>query len=224
MPNILVAEDNASLRTLIHIHLTKAGYTVFDAEDGVQAMELLDHNPINLIITNVMMPTLDGYSLARELRNAQIQIPILVVTVKDSLDDKREGFVSGADDYMVKPLDMEELLLRVDALLRRCHMESASSFSIGDCTLYPDSLTVVHQSEHLHLRKKEFMLLKKLLSTPNKIFTRQALMDDIWGFDSESTSRTVDTHIKRLREKLSSVSAFEIQTIRGLGYRAVIHK
>ena len=224
MTNILVAEDNASLRKLICIHLTRAGYAVFEAADGLQALEVLEHNPINLIVVDVMMPNMDGYALTRELRSGDVRIPVLIVTAKDALEDKRTGFRAGADDYMTKPVNMEEMVLRVEALLRRCNMEMARTTTIGDCTLHPEALTVTGPGYTVQLRQKEFLLLEKLLSYPMKIFTRQALMDDIWGYDSESDPRTVDTHIKRLREKLSCVDAFEIQTVRGLGYKAVVHK
>ena len=224
MTNILVAEDNAGLRKLIRIYLTRAGYSVFEAADGVQALEVLDHNPVSLIIADIMMPNMDGYTLTRELREASVDIPVLIVTAKDTLEDKRTGFGAGADDYMTKPVDMEELILRVEALLRRCNMEKARDVAIGSCTLHPESLMVTGPGYEIQLRQKEFLLLEKLLSYPMKIFTRQALMDDIWGYDSESDPRTVDTHIKRLREKLSCVQDFEIQTVRGLGYKAVIDK
>ena len=223
MTNILVAEGNAGLRGLMRVHLTRAGYNVLEAGDVVQALEVLDHNPVNLIIADIMMPNMDGYALTRELRGADVRIPLLIVTAKDTLEDKRPGFQAGADVDMTKPVDMEELLLRVEALLRRCNMETARTVTVGGCTLHPEELTVTGEGHTVQLRQKEFLLLEKLLSRPMKIFTRQALMDDIWGYDSESDPRTVDTHIKRLREKLSCMHAFDIQTVRGLGYKAVIH-
>ena len=224
MAKILIAEDNISLRQLMCIHLEKAGHKVSVAADGMQALEVLDHNPIDLIIADIMMPNMDGYRLIEELREANIETPVLIVTAKDTMDDKRTGFRAGADDYMTKPVDMEEMLLRVEALLRRCRIVNSRSITIGNTKLDFDTLMVYTEKGQIELRKKEFELLEKMLSAPMKIFTRQALMDDIWGYDSESASRTVDAHIKRLRAKLKDVDDFEIETIRGLGYKAVILK
>ena len=224
MARILIAEDNISLRQLMCIHLEKAGHKVSVAADGMQALEVLDHNPIDLIIADIMMPNMDGYRLIEELREANIETPVLIVTAKDTMDDKRTGFRAGADDYMTKPVDMEEMLLRVEALLRRCRIVNSRSITIGNTKLDFDTLMVYTEKGQIELRKKEFELLEKMLSAPMKIFTRQALMDDIWGYDSESASRTVDAHIKRLRAKLKDVDDFEIETIRGLGYKAVILK
>jgi len=222
MTNILVAEDNAGLRKLMSIHLHRAGYEVFPAEDGEQALEIVDHNPIHLILADVMMPGMDGYQLTRELREASVSIPILIVTAKDTLEDMKKSFNLGADDYLTKPVNFEEMLLRIGALLRRCRMQQDNRLRVGGCVLNADTLFVEGEGYTLELRPREFALLEKLLSSPMKIFTRQMLMDEIWGYDSESDPRTVDTHIKRLREKLAAVEDFEIQTVRGLGYRAVV--
>ncbi len=224
MAKILIAEDNISLRQLMCIHLERAGHKVFQASDGIQALEVMDHNAIDLIVADIMMPNMDGYKLIEELRHANMELPVLIVTAKDTMDDKRTGFRSGADDYMTKPVDMEEMILRVEALLRRCKIVNTRSITVGNTKLDFDTLMVHTDKGHIELRKKEFELLEKMLASPMKIFTRQALMDDIWGYDSDSASRTVDAHIKRLRAKLKDVEDFEIETIRGLGYKAVIRK
>lgn len=223
MPNILLVEDNEKLRQLMKINLSRKGYTVFEAADGEEALTVLDETPVHLMIADIMMPKIDGFELTAELRNANYTLPVLMVTAKDALDDKRMGFKSGADDYMVKPVDMEEMILRIEALLRRSKIASEHMLSIGTVVLDQDSLSVQNGNQMIVLPPKEFYLLHKLLSYPSKIFTRQALMDEIWGYDSETDPRTVDVHIKRLREKFSDESAFDIQTVRGLGYRAVIN-
>ena len=222
MVNLLVVEDNESLRKLMCIHLQRAGYSVFEAGNGIEALEMLEVQSIDLIIMDIMMPLMDGYELTGELRSSEYTLPILMVTAKDTLEDKRVGFKKGADDYMVKPIDMDEMLLRVEALLRRSGIAGRNILRIGDCVLNQETLLVTYEDYMIDLRPKEFSLLHKLLSYPNKIFTRQSLMDDIWGYQSEADPRTVDVHIKRLREKLSEIPVFEIQTVRGLGYKAVL--
>lgn len=222
MIHILLAEDNADYRKLMKIHLKRAGYEVFEAADGVTALEILDHETIHLMIADIMMPNMDGYELTESIRSANFTMPILIVSAKSTLDDKKEGFLKGADDYMTKPIDMDEMLLRVGALLRRANIQEQKQLNINGCILNEDNLSVSFQTFTWELRQKEFLLLQKLLSYPNQIFTRQSLMDEIWGMDSETDSRTVDVHIKRLREKLGDVDVFEIQTIRGLGYKAIV--
>lgn len=222
MTSILVVEDNSSLRQLIKIHLTRAGYTVFEAVNGEDALDILDKTSIHLIIADIMMPKMDGFELTGELRNANITTPILIVTARETLEDKRTGFKKGADDYMVKPIIMEELMLRVEALLRRSNIAENHILSVGDMTLNQESLTVSHGDNIKVLPQKEFLLLQMLLTYPNKIFTRQTLMDEIWGYDSETDPRTVDVHIKRLRERFLDNDNFTIETVRGLGYRAVV--
>ncbi len=222
MVHILVAEDNADYRKLLKIHLKRAGYQVLEASDGQEALDLIGQTPVHLLIADIMMPRMDGFELTSQIRSANYTFPILIISAKSQLDDKREGFKNGADDYMTKPIDMDEMLLRVEALLRRAHISDETLLCVGDCTLNENTLTVSWRGEQITLRLKEFHLLHKLLSYPGKIFTRQNLMDEIWGFDSETDPRTVDVHIKRLREKLSHIDAFEIQTIRGLGYKAAV--
>lgn len=220
MIKILLAEDDKSLRKLMTYHLELKGYDVLQAQDGDMAMHLLDKNHIDLMICDIMMPGKDGFTLTREIRDANFDFPILMATALESLSDKRLGFVSGTDDYMVKPLDMEEMLLRVDALLRRAKIQTDRKLTIGSSTFNYDALSVEKNDILIELPKKEFYLLYKLLSYPKKIFTRQQLMDEIWGYDAEADERTVDVHIKRLREKFEDNDDFSIVTIRGLGYKA----
>jgi DNA-binding response OmpR family regulator len=223
MVNILLVDDNENIRKLMEIYLKQEGYHVLQAENGEKALEVLSGTNADLVIADIMMPEMDGYELTRVLRDAQFNMPILMVTAKDAFSDKKMGFGLGADDYMTKPVDMEELVLRVNALLRRSKISSEKQIKIKDMVLDVDSLEVRMPSDTIILPKKEFYLLYKLLSYPKKIFTRQELMDDIWGFDSEADERTVDVHIKRLREKFGEFSEFDIVTVRGLGYKGVIN-
>ncbi len=224
MVNILIVEDNSDLRKLLRIHLARAGYSVYEAGDGAEALEVLDKAPIHLLVVDIMMPRMDGYQLTEELRGANMNMPVLMISARETLEDKREGFRRGVDDYMTKPVDAEELLLRVEALLRRCNVADAGKLRVGECVVDPSSMTVERQGETVELRQKEFRVLHMLLSNPGRIFTRQNLMDEIWGYDSESDPRTVDTHVKRVREKLAGIEDFDIVTVRGLGYKAVIRK
>lgn len=220
MFQILVVEDDKNLRKLMAAVLRQNGYEVLTADDGNDALEQLHETHIDLLISDIMMPNMSGYQLTKEIRRTRSELPILMVTAKESMDDKRKGFLLGTDDYMVKPIDMDELLLRVSALLRRARISNERRLSIGEIDLDYDSLIVRRGELSMHLPVKEFMLLFKLLSYPERIFTRRQLMDEIWGPGAESDERTVDVHIKRLREKTSEFSEFEIQTVRGLGYRA----
>lgn len=222
MVNILIVDDNAKIRKLIEIYLKQEGYNVFHAGNGNQALQVLDRISVDLVIADIMMPEMDGYELTKILRNTNYSLPIFMVTAKDAFSEKKKGFDLGADDYMTKPIDMDELVLRVKALLRRSKISSAKQIVIGSIVLDYESLEVRTPVETMVLPKKEFYLLYKLLSYPKKVFTRQELIDDIWGFDSEVDERTVDVHIKRLREKFGELSEFEIVTIRGLGYKGVI--
>ena len=222
MFKILVVEDNKNLRKLMTTYLKKNNYEILEAEDGQEALAIIDKNHVDLIVTDIMMPNMDGYELARELREANYTLPILAVTAKETIDDKREGFLAGVDDYMVKPVDMDEMVLRVGVLLRRANIVNQRQLVIKDMRLSYDEYTLTKGKETYQLPLKEFQLLYKLLSFPNKTFTRQDLMDEIWGLESETDIRTVDVHIKRLREKLENIEEFEIITIRGIGYKAII--
>jgi len=220
MFRILVVEDDKNLQRLMEAVLKQNGYQVLCAANGEEALELLDHQHIDLMISDIMMPEMDGYELTDSLRRADYQLPILMVTAKESMEDKKRGFLSGTDDYMVKPIDMDEMLLRVVALLRRARIMNEHRITVGKTVLDYDTLTVSRNGQQLTLPNKEFSLLFKLLSYPRQIFTRQQLMDEIWGLEAESDERTVDVHVKRLRERLSEWPDFEIITVRGLGYKA----
>lgn len=222
MVNILVVEDDKNLQKLMLAVLKQNGYNVLIAKDGVEALDILDTSHIDLIISDIMMPNMDGYDLTDSLRKSNYNLPILMVTAKETLEDKKKGFIVGTDDYMVKPIDMDEMVLRVAALLRRSRIINEQRLMIGDIELDYHTLTVTEKEKSILLPKKEFYLLFKLLSYPKQIFTRQQLMDEIWGMDSEADERTVDVHIKRLREKFADYNEFEIITVRGLGYKAEI--
>ena len=224
MFNIMIVEDDGNQRKLMTTVLEQYGYNVIQAVDGIDALEQLDKKHIDLIILDIMMPRMDGFELTETLRQSGCNIPILMVTAKQSPVDKRKGFIIGTDDYMTKPVDEEEMVLRVGALLRRAKIVSEKKLTVGTTTLYYDSLTVVSGNVTNEHPQKEFMLLFKLLSYPGKIFTRRQLMDEIWDMDSESDERTVDVHISRLRDKYRSCPVFEIVTVRGLGYKAVYLK
>ncbi len=223
MFNILVVEDDKNLRKLITTCLRREQYKTYEATNGVEALEVLDTNYIDLIVTDIMMPRMDGYELVRELRNANFNTPILLITAKSTINDKKEGFYLGADDYMVKPIDIEELSLRVKALLKRAKLTAEQKIKIGKLIINYSQLSVVREDKVYTLAQKEFYLLYKLLSNPDKIFTRQELMEEIWGLENESDYRTVDVHIKRIREKLADVNEFEIVTVRGIGYKSIIN-
>ncbi len=221
MFDILVVEDDKSTRLLMEAVLKKSGYNPILAANGIEALELMDHKHIDLILLDVMMPMMDGYEFAKTLRDAGSTLPILMVTAKEAPEDKKRGFISGTDDYMVKPVDEEEMLLRIAALLRRARISAEHSLKIGKTVFDYDKLTVSTPEGETTLPPKEFMLIYKLLSYQGKIFTRATLMDELWDMDSESDPHTVDVHINRLREKFSKNADFEIITVRGLGYKAV---
>ena len=221
MFHILVVEDDPKLRSLFCTVLTRNGYLAVPASGGREALELLDSEYIDLIISDIMMPGMDGYELIRTLRGNGYSLPILIITAKERFEDKQEGFQAGTDDYMVKPIDVNEMVLRVGALLKRARIATDRRITCGNTTLDYDALTVTIGGEETLLPQKEFYLLYKLMSYPNKIFTRQQLMDEIWGMDSTSDERTVDVHINRLRERFRDCDDFLIMTVRGLGYKVV---
>lgn len=221
MFKILVAEDDAELQQLFCRVLTRSGYTAIGVPDGVAALETLEKEYIDLIVSDIMMPRMDGYTLVRSLRDTGNNIPVLMITAKDSFQDMQFGFLAGTDDYMVKPVNVNEMVLRIQALLRRAQMVADRRQSIGTTSFEFDSFTVRRESDTLVLPQKEFLLLYKLVSSPGHIFTRQQLMDDIWGVDSQTDPRTVDVHINRLRDHFRDNPDFEIVTVRGIGYKAV---
>lgn len=221
MLRIMVVDDNANTRKLTEAVLRQNGYDTVCASDGEEGLEMLDKVHVDLIILDVMMPRMDGFTFTRTLRECGWDIPILMVTAKESHLDKKEGFLAGTDDYMVKPVDDEEMLLRIAALLRRSKIASERKITVGNTVLDHDSLAVTTAEGTVELPQKEFMLLFQLLSYKDKIFTRRQLMDEIWDMDSDTDERTVDVHINRLRDKFKNNPDFSIVTIRGLGYKAV---
>lgn len=223
MPTILIVDDNPKICRLLEVFLKMEGFDVLLADDGSKVIPLLESHVVDLIIADIMMPNLDGYEMIKELRENQNQIPVLIVTAKSTFADKKQGFDLGADDYMTKPIDLEEMLLRIKALLRRSKIFAENQIVVGDIIIDQNNLEVQMPGKTMVLPLKEFLLLFKLLSYPGRIFTRQELMDEIWGLDSESTLRTVDVHIKRLRERFENVKEFEILTIRGVGYKSITH-
>lgn len=219
MFKILIVEDDLELSGLFKKVLIKNGYTVKTATNGKEALEIVSSEYIDLIISDIMMPIMDGYELVRSLRDLDLKMPVLMITAKDAFDDMRMGFLSGTDDYMVKPVNVNEMVLRIGALLRRAQMINDRRQVIGSTELECDSLTITTNGKSQILPQKEFMLLYKMISYPNKIFTRQQIMDDIWGYGSETDAHTVDVHIGRLRDKFRDNPDFEIVTIRGVGYK-----
>ena len=221
MLKILIAEDDRELRQLFAHVLTRHGYTVVGVANGQEALDAMDMDYYDMIISDIMMPVMDGYELVRQLREVGDTTPVLMITAKDAFDDMRRGFQSGVDDYMVKPINVNEMVLRVQALLRRAQMINERRQTMGDTVMECDSLTVTAAGVSMILPQKEFMLLYKMAAYPGKIFTRQQLMDEIWGYDSESDTHTVDVHIGRLRDRFRDNKDFKIVTIRGVGYKVV---
>lgn len=219
MFSILVVEDDETLNKMICVKLRQENFKTFSAFDGEEALVILDKEYIDLIISDIMMPKINGYELTQELRKAAYSLPILMVTAKDQMEDMEKGFWAGTDDYMIKPIHLKEMVLRVNALLRRAKIANEKKLVVGKTVLDYNALTIYIGSEEYDIPPKEFYLLFLLLSNPNKIFTRIEIMDEIWGMESEADERTVDSHIKKLRRRFESCPDFEIITIRGLGYK-----
>lgn len=221
MFKILVVDDDKNTRRLFKAVLEAESYTVFTASNGRDAFSVMDQEHIDLVVLDIMMPEMDGYVFTKELRAVENNLPILMVSAKQLPEDKKKGFLVGTDDYMTKPIDEEEMLLRIKALLKRAKIANERKIIIGDVVLDYDSYTVTKQNEVIELPQKEFLLLYKLLSYPGKIFTRIQLMDEIWGMSSETGWETVTVHVGRLKKKFKDWDEFEIESVRGLGYKAV---
>ena len=224
MFNILVVDDDKNTRNLFSALLKSEGFSVQTAEDGESALEAIDKIHVDLIVADVMMPGMDGYALTEVLRRCESNIPILMVSAKQLPEDRKKGFLAGIDDYMSKPVDDEEFILQVKALLRRSKIAAEKRIVVGDTELDYNCMTVGEKGVRSDLPQKEFLLLFKLLSYPGQIFTRRQLMDEIWNLDCDTDERTVDVHINRLRDRYRKSEDFEIVTVRGLGYKAVCKK
>ena len=220
MFNILVADDQANIRRLYQYTLEKNGYRVFTAENGEVALQVIAGQHIDLAVIDVMMPVMDGYEMLKTLRESGNNMPVLIITAKDSAEDTRKSFMLGTDDYMVKPVDEIEMLLRIKALLRRSKIAEDKRIVVGGTELIYDTFSVIKDGVTTVLPRKEFQILFKLLSFPNKTFTRANLMEEFWDMDSDSEARTVDVHINRLRDRFRDNDDFSIVTVRGLGYKA----
>ena len=224
MFHLLIVDDDRHIRFVLKELLELEGYTIFTAKNGEEALNTIFEKHIDLVIVDIMMPKLDGYEFTKAERSNNIDLPILLISAKQLPEDRKKGFISGIDDFMTKPIDSEELLLHIKALLRRAKNNNEKQIIIGDVILDYDSYTVSRLDEKIELPQKEFQLLFKLLSFPNKIFTRIQLMDEIWGLDCETGTDTLTVHIARLRKKFEHWPEFDIESIRGLGYKAVKHE
>lgn len=222
MSKILVVEDDESLNRTVEIYLKAEGYEVISRFDGEQALETLSNDDFDLVLTDIMMPNLDGFSLAEKIRQRDKQTPIIFMTAKDDKMSKQLGFKLEIDDYITKPFDLEELAMRIKAVLRRSQASKTNKLCVGEFEMDADEHMAYLNGSELNLTVREFDILFKLLSNPKKTFTRGQLMDEFWGFDSSATSRTVDVYMAKLREKTSSCQGFEIVTVHGLGYKAVL--
>ncbi len=219
MFKILIAEDDVELRQLFAHVLIQNGFQVKGVSNGKEGLLALEQEKYDVIISDVMMPVMDGFTFIREVRDMGNNVPVLMITAKDAFNDMYIGFHSGTDDYMVKPININEMILRVNALLRRAQMINERKQILGNTLMEWDSMSVIFGDEKIVLPQKEFMLLYKMASYPGKIFTRQQLLDDIWGYDSESDAHTVEVHIAKLRERFRDNQDFKIVTIRGVGYK-----
>jgi len=223
MITVLLVEDDQMVRLLTKAKLSPL-YKILEASDGEEALEVLDHSRADLLIVDIQMPNMNGYELVRTLRDAGDMIPVIMLTAMNTFAHKKEGFASGVDDYMTKPIDYEELMWRIEALLRRAKIANENRIVIGNFIMEQSSFSAQYRGEVIPLTNKEFDLLYKFLSYPGTVFTKQQLMDDIWGYDSETEYDTIKTYISRLRNKFSACREFELVSIRGLGYKAILHE
>ena len=223
MANILIVDDDRNMRLLTKARLGDL-YTVTTACDGIEALEIIHGGGIDMVIADIMMPRMDGYELLKTIREEGNQLPFLLLTAKESLDDKQHGFSLGTDDYMTNPFSSDELLWRVGALLRRANIAQSKKIEIGGVVVDSEKYAVYSNTEYIELPKKEFELLFKLLSYPDRIFSKEQLLDSIWGMNAESGEETVKTHVSRIRNRLKSITEFNIITIKGLGYKADLSK
>lgn len=224
MFDALVVEDDQKLNSLYCSFLEKQGYNTISVTDATTAMDAFDHNTIDIVLCDIMIPGVDGVMLVDAIRKMSPELPIIMLTALGDFKSKQRAFSAGTDDYMVKPVDLNELALRMSALLRRSHSASKRKITLGDAVLDSDSLTVVEGSEAIVLPPKEFLVLFKLCSSPGRIFTRRDIMNDVWGIQAESGERTVDVHIKRLRKRFENSQSFKIDTVRGIGYKVTVLK
>ncbi len=221
MFNVLVAEDDKNIRKLMEIQLSSEGYNVFSAGDGEEALKLMENNQIDIMVVDIMMPKMDGYELVKTVRESNSQIPAIMVTAKGTMQDKAKGFLVGIDDYMVKPVEFDELLFRIKALLRRAKIVNERKITVGDVTLDYDTLSISGHGKKITLPKKEFSILFKLLSYPERSFTKAQLFDEFWGYDSYADEDTIKVHINKIRSKIVDFPEIDIETIRGIGYKGV---
>lgn len=219
MATILVADDDANIRELVCLFLGNDGYETIEAGDGKEALAICQSSQVDLVVLDIMMPVMDGWALCREIRRIEPDLPLLMLTARSATWEKVKGFELGTDDYLTKPFDPLELTVRVKALLKRRRINSVQRIQLGSVTLDRQTYKVMRGADSLALPLKEFELLYKLAGTPGQVFTREQLIDQLWGMDYEGDSRTVDVHIKRLRERFADVPDFRIETVRGLGYR-----
>jgi len=219
MPTILVADDDANIRELVCLFLRKDGFTTIEAKDGKEALTIYHATHIDLVVLDIMMPTMDGWTLCKELRRVNTELPLLMLTARGETWEKVKGFELGTDDYLTKPFDPLELTVRIKALLKRYKIGSTQTIRLGTITLDRQTYKVMRGAESISLPLKEFELLYKLAETPGQVYTREQLIDQVWGLDFTGDNRTIDVHIKRLRERFATSTEFQIETVRGLGYR-----
>ncbi|ABJ62062.1 MAG: response regulator transcription factor [Leuconostoc mesenteroides] len=222
MANIIVVEDDPNFNRILSIYLSNHGHQVQSALGAQEAYDKMYNQLFDMILSDVMMPNIDGFEFTETVRKINPNIPILFVTAKDDIQSKQRGFSSGIDDYMVKPIDMSEMLMRVTALLRRAHVANDRKLTIGNTVLDADSVSIMVDSQEISVTVREFNILFKLLSYPNKTFSRSQLLDEFWGVDTTTGLRAVDVYITKLRDKFSGSDVFEITTVHGLGYKAVL--